>query len=212
MNKPRKPSPKFPPHKWGVILDVAFARIEAVVGALRAEDQINEDLRSERLKSGEWQISPDGERTWRPLNWSDWAQRKVRIHRSMFPPRTETYIEGSQFAGQVLICRADLDEYYPTPATPTMTAAPHSDNTESSPPTTPAPEKQKPGIKPLKDWPNSLLAPEIVRVAHDTPDLLRDRPELVRHVRKFLEDNTGWEPSDNKPIHRELDRLLSRIK
>ena len=222
MSKPRKPAPKFSPHKWGVTVDAAFVRIEAAVGTLHfAEKDINEGLRSERLKSGEWQISPDGERTWRPLNWSHWAQRRVRIHRSMLAPRPggfglapryETYIEGLQFTGQVFICRADLDEYYPTAATPTMTAAPHSDNTESSPPTTPAPEKQKPGIKPLKDWPNSLLAPEIVRVACDTPDLLRDRPELVRHVRKFLEDNTGWEPSDNKPIHRELDRLLSRIK
>src|SRR5262249_26010643 len=162
----RKPAPKFSPHRWGVTLEVAFARIEAVVGALRAEDQINEDLRSERLKSGEWQISPDGERTWRPLNWSHWVQRRVLIHRSMLPPRTETYIEGPQFTGQVFICRADLDEYYPTARPPTMTAVPQSDDTASSPQTTPAREKQKPGQKALKDWPNRLLAPEMVRVAY----------------------------------------------
>jgi len=52
VSKPREPSPKFSPHKWGVILEVAFARIEAVVGAVLAEDEINEGLRSERLKSG----------------------------------------------------------------------------------------------------------------------------------------------------------------
>ena len=153
-----------------------------------------------------------------PLSWSDWEQRRC-ICRSMFAPRpggfglaprTETYIEGPQFTGQVFICRADLDEYYPTAAPPTMTVAPQSENTELSPPTTP--EKQKPGIKPFKDWPNRHLAPEMVRVAYETPDLLRDRPELVRHVRKFLTDEIDWEPSDNKPIHRELDRLLSRIK
>jgi hypothetical protein len=51
----------------------------------------------------------------------------------------------------------------------------------------------------------------MVRVAYETPGLLRDRPELVRHVRKFLKDEIGWEPFDNKPIHRELARLLSRI-
>ena len=120
------------------------------------------------------------------------------------------YIHGPKFAGQVFICRADLDEYCPTAAPPIMTAAPQSD--ELSPPTTPAPEKQKPGVKPFKDWPNRFLAPEMVRVAYTTPDLLRDRPELVRHVRNFLHDQIGWEPSDNKPINRELDRLLSRIE
>jgi hypothetical protein len=60
------------------------------------------------------------------------------------------------------------------------------------------------------DWPNRL-APEIVRVAYQTPDLLRNRRELVRQVRKFLADEIGWEPQDNKALHRELDRLLSRI-
>jgi hypothetical protein len=122
------------------------------------------------------------------------------------------YIEGPKFAGQVFICRADLDEL--TAAPPTMTAAPQSDDTESSPQTTPAREKQKPGIRATKDWPNSLLSPEIVRVAYETPDLLLlgNRPELVRHVRKFLKDNANWEPADNKPIYRELNRLLSRIK
>jgi hypothetical protein len=120
------------------------------------------------------------------------------------------YIEGPKFAGQIFICRADLDEYYPTAGPPTMTAVPQSD--ELSPPTTLAPEKQKPGIKPFKDWPNRFLTPEMVRIAYETPGLLRDRPELVRHVRKFLHNQIGWEPSDNKPIHRELDRLLSRIE
>ena len=52
----------------------------------------------------------------------------------------------------------------------------------------------------------------MVRVAYETPDLLWDRSKLVRHVRKILKDEIGWEPSDNKPIYRELDRLLSRIK
>jgi hypothetical protein len=220
VSKPLKSAPKFSLHQWGVTLEVAFARVETVVGGVRAQDEINEGLRTERLKSREWQISPDSERTWRRLNWSDWAHRRVRIQRAILAPRpggfglaprNETYIEGPQFTGLVFICLADLDEYYPTAAPPTMTAASHSDNTELSPPTTPAPEKQKPGVKPRQDWPNRLLAPEIVRVAYETPDLLRNRPELVRHVRNFLDDQIGWEPFDNKPINRELDRLLSRI-
>jgi len=112
--------------------------------------------------------------------------------------------------GYCFVPRVDVDKH-PIAATPTMTAPRQSDDTESSPPTTPAPEKQKPGIKPFKDWPNRFLAPEMVRVAYETPDLLRDRPELVRHVRKFLKDEIDWEPKDNKPLHRELDRLLSHI-
>jgi hypothetical protein len=225
VSKPRKPAPKFSPHKW-VTVEFAFSRIEAAVGTLEiAVEVINEGLRGGRLKSGELQSSPDSEATWRTLDRSDWAQRRVRAMRPIIfpgiipgmtaspPQRGERsmYIAGPKFAGQVFICCADLDEYYPTAAPPTMTAAPQSDDTASSPQSTPAREKQKPGQKALKDWPNRLLAPEMVRVAYETPDLLRDRPELVRHVRKFLKDETDWEPSDNKSIHRELDRLLSRI-
>ena len=99
-------------------------------------------------------------------------------------------------AGRCFVRRADLDKCYPTP---TMTD--QSDDTESSPPTTPAPEKQKPGIKPFKDWPNRFLAPEMVRVAYETPDLLWDRPELVRHVRKFLKDEiAGSRPTTSPSI------------
>ena len=115
----------------------------------------------------------------------------------------EPYVDG-----YVYVRRADLDKLYPRAGTP---VAPQSNDTESSSKTTPAPEKQKRGNKPFKDWPNRLLAPEMVRVAYETPDLLRNRPELVRHVRKFLKDEIGWEPQDNKALHRELDRLLSRI-
>jgi len=119
--------------------------------------------------------------------------------------------DGPPVNGYCFVPRVDVDKH-PIAATPTMTAPRQSDDTESSPPTTPAPEKQKPpGIKPFRDWPNRFLAPEMVRVAYETPGLLRDRPELVRHVRKFLKDEIGWEPFDNKPIHRELARLLSRI-
>src|SRR5262249_34387222 len=92
-------------------------------------------LRSGRLNSREWQISPDGEATWKALNISDWAQRRVRARRSIFfpgiipgmtaspPQRAEAsvYIEGPQFAGDVFICRPDLDKYYPIAAPPTTT-------------------------------------------------------------------------------------------
>jgi hypothetical protein len=227
VSKHRKPGRKVSPHTWGMTLQAAFDQIADAGGTLElAEKIINEGLRSGQLNSREWQISPDGEATWKALNISDWAQRRVRARRSIFfpgiipgmtaspPQRAEAivYIEGPQFAGQIFICRADLDKYYPTAGPPSMTAVPQSENTESSPPTTPAPEKQKPGIKPFKDWPKRFLAPEMVRVAYEKPDLLRDRPELVRHVRTFLQEQIDWEPSDNKPIHRELERLLSRIK
>jgi hypothetical protein len=154
VSKPRKPASKFSPHKWGVTVAVAFARIEASVGALEfAEADINEGLRSERLKSGEWQISPDSEGTWRRLNSSDWAKRRVGAHRSMFvprpgvfalAPREGTYIEGPQFTGQVFICRADLDKHYRIAATPTMTAALQSDDTQ--------PPERRRGPMTTHDW------------------------------------------------------------
>jgi hypothetical protein len=154
VSKPQKPAPKFSPHKWGVTVEVAFARIEAAVGSLGfAEDDLNEGLRSERLKSGEWQISPDNEGTWRPLNSSDWAPRRVRANRLMFPPQPGVFavppregmdIEGPQFAGQVFICRADLDEYYPAAAPPTSTQS------DDAGPTTG--DWRKPGPKIKRNW------------------------------------------------------------
>jgi hypothetical protein len=198
VSKPKETTPTFFPHEW-VQLTPAFSRIMSNVrGRDLALACLNRDLRSGRLRSA--RVHSDGTMT--PLNPSDWEQLTVEAPK-LNPEegvRVDPYVPGDYF-----VRRVDLDKCCPT-------AAPQSDDTESSPPTRPAPEKQKPGIKPFKDWPNRLLAPEMVRVAYETPDLLRDRPELVRHVRKFLQDEIDWEPSDNKPIHRELDRLLSRIK
>jgi len=136
VSKPRKPGRKVSAHTWGMTQQAAFDRIADAVGTLElAEKIINEGLRSGQLNSREWQISPDGEATWKALNISDWAQRTVRVRRSIFfpgiipgmtaspPQRAEAsvYIEGPQFAGHVFIRRADLDKYYPTAALPTTT-------------------------------------------------------------------------------------------
>jgi hypothetical protein len=162
------------------------------------------DKRNGRLEAVVVYVAPDKKHTvtWlNPSNWEIWRQLRALAGDVVEPPVN----------GYCFVRRVDRDKLSPIAATPTGTAALQSDDTESSPPTTPAPEKQKPGIKPFRDWPNRFLAPEMVRVAYETPGLLRDRPELVRHVRKFLKDEIGWEPFDNKPIHRELARLLSRI-
>ena len=134
MSKPRKPAPKFSPHKW-VTVEFAFSRIEAAVGTLEiAVEVINEGLRSGGLKSGELQSSPDSEATWRILDTSDWAKRRVRARRPIIfpgiipgmtaspPQRGErsVYIDGPKFAGQVFICRADLDELTAAPPTTTQ--------------------------------------------------------------------------------------------
>jgi hypothetical protein len=200
MRKLEKTPPTFSPAEWER-LTPAFLQIMASVGPRDlAQSLFKRDLLSGQL--GSMKISPDGTMTL--LNRSDWQQLTLQV-----PLRPQEGVGVQPYVdGYVYVRRADLDKHYSITPTP---AAQQSDDTESSPPTTPAPEKQKPGQKALKDWPNRLLAPEMVRVAYETPDLLRDRPELVRHVRKFLKDETGWEPSDNKSIHRELDRLLSRI-
>jgi hypothetical protein len=197
----RKTPLPFSPRDWVPLKD-ALLRIMSITGSRDlALACLNRDLRSGQLGSG--LVPPDGKAMMIPLEPSDWRQRTV--HAPLNPEEgvgVEPYV-----AGQWFVRRVDLDKWYPTPTTMAQ-----SDDTASSPPTTLAPEKQKPGIKPFNDWPNRFLAPEMVRVAYETPGLLRDRPELVRHVRKFLKDEIGWEPHDNKPIHRELDRLLSRIK
>jgi hypothetical protein len=153
------------------------------------------DLRSGEL--GSMKILPDGTMTL--LNHSDWQQRTVEA--PLHPPegiRVEPPVDG-----EVHVRRADLDRLYLHAGT---AVARQSNDTESMP----TREKQRPGIAPTQDWPNRL-APEIVRVAYQAPELLRNRRKLVRQVRKFLKDEIGWEPSDNKGLYSELDRLLSRI-
>jgi hypothetical protein len=196
--RPKEAPPIFDAREWVQLTD-AFVQVMSCVGRRDlAEIDINRDLRNGRL--GSMKRSPDGTPT--QLDPSDWQQWTVKA--PLHPQEgvgVEPYVDG-----YVYVRRADLDKLYPRAGTP---VAPQSNDTESSSKTTPAPEKQQPGIKPTKDWPNRL-APEMVRVACETPDLLRDRAKLVRHVRKFLADEIGWEPFDNKPLHRELDRLLSR--
>ena len=193
VSKPKKMPLTFFPREW-VPLKAALRRIMSITESRdHALHYLNRDLRSGRLRSALVEISPDDKETMTLLNPSDWQQRTVK---ATLNPEEGVWVE-PYVAGRYFVRRADLDKWYPT------TAANQSDDTE---------EKQKPGIKPFKDWPNRFLAPEMVRVAYETPDLLRDRPKLVRHVRKFLKDEIGWEPSDNKPIYRELNRLLSRLK
>ena len=194
---PKKTSPIFDARNWVQLTD-AFVQVMSCVGRRDlAEIYFNRDLRNGRL--GSVKISHGTPTQLDPSDWQQWTV-KAPLH-PQEGVGVEPYVDG-----YVYVRRADLDKLYPRAGTP---VAPQSNDTESSSKTTPAPEKQKPGIKPTQDWPNRL-APEMVRVACETPDLLRDRAKLVRHVRKFLADEIGWEPFDNKPLHRELDRLLSR--
>jgi hypothetical protein len=197
--KPKETPPTYYPHEWVELTD-AFVQVMSRVGQRDlTRSCFIRDLRSGQL--GSMKILPDGTMT--VLNQSDWQQRTVEA--PMHPQegvRVDPYLDA-----HVYVQLVDLDKLYLRAGTP---VAPQSNDTESSPKKQPAPEKQKPGIKPTQDWPNRL-APEMVRVACETPYLLRDRAKLVRHVRKFLADEIGWEPYDNKPLHRELDRLLSRI-
>jgi hypothetical protein len=197
--KPKETPPTYYPHEWVELTD-AFVQVMSRVGQRDlTRSCFIRDLRSGQL--GSMKILPDGTMTL--LNQSDWQQRTVEA--PMHPQegvRVDPYLDA-----HVYVQLVDLDKLYLRAGTP---VAPQSNDTESSPKKQPAPEKQKPGIKPTQDWPNRL-APEMVRVACETPYLLRDRAKLVRHVRKFLADEIGWEPYDNKPLHRELDRLLSRI-
>src|SRR5262249_52762972 len=193
-------------HKW-VTMEAAFARIEATLGPL-AEDDMYEGLRTEQLKSGELQISPDGKRTWRPLNSSDWAQRRVRVRRSIFPDitgspgafalapprRGSVDIEGPQFAGEVFICRADLDEHYPTAAPPKAT---QSD--DAGPRTS---DRRKPGPKITRNW-RLHVAAEAHRV-WEKEGRIPGAPELATFCGKKL----GYVPEETD-IRKLLRVLLS---
>ena len=78
-------------------------------------------------------------------------------------------------------------------------------------PETEAQHRQKPGTKAIGNWPD-LLTRELIRVAFEEPELIRDRDKLVRHLRKTLKaEIKGWDLSQNKAIHQTLNYLLNRI-
>jgi len=74
-----------------------------------------------------------------------------------------------------------------------------------------AQHRQKPGTKAIGNWPD-LLTCEVVRVAVEEPKLIRDRSKLVTHLRRVLTaEIKGWNLTQDKAIHRELDHLFNRI-
>ena len=76
---------------------------------------------------------------------------------------------------------------------------------------TEAQHRQKPGTKAIGNWPD-LLTRELIRVAFEEPELIRDRDKLVGHLRKTLKaEIKGWDLSQNKAIHQTLNYLLNRI-
>ena len=76
---------------------------------------------------------------------------------------------------------------------------------------TEAQHRQKPGTKAIGNWPD-LLTRELIRVAFEQPELIRDRDKLVGHLRKTLKaEIKGWDLSQNKAIHQTLNYLLNRI-
>jgi hypothetical protein len=78
-------------------------------------------------------------------------------------------------------------------------------------PETEAQHRQKPGTKAIGNWPD-LLTCEVVRVAVEEPKLIRDRSKLVTHLRRVLTaEIKGWNLTQDKAIHRELDHLFNRI-
>jgi hypothetical protein len=78
-------------------------------------------------------------------------------------------------------------------------------------PETEAQHRQKPGTKAIGNWPD-LLTREVVRVAVEEPKLIRDRSKLVTHLRRVLmAEINGWNLTQDKAIHRELDHLFNRI-
>ena len=72
-------------------------------------------------------------------------------------------------------------------------------------------QRQRPGTKAIGNWPD-LLTREVVRVAVEEPKLIRDRSKLVAHLRRVLTaEIKGWNLTQDKAIHRQLDHLFNRI-
>jgi len=60
--------------------------------------------------------------------------------------------------------------------------------------------KQKPGPKPIGDWPN-LIHRELRRLGRKRVQALQDSGELRPKLESFLEQKIGWKPQDPKPLN-----------
>jgi hypothetical protein len=95
-------------------------------------------------------------------------------------PREGTYIEGPQFTGKVFICRADLDEYYPTAAPPTATQSDDAGPTTS--------DRRRPGPKITHNWKRRLAA-ELHRIIED-----ERRIPTAQELAQLCRNWWDWEP------------------
>jgi hypothetical protein len=192
VRKLKKTPPTFEPHEW-VELQTAFSRIigppDIVVSCLYR------DLRSGRLGSALKQSSPDGKVTITPLNSSDWDQRRVH------PGRLQVGFQ--EMARHYYVRRADLDQWYPDPATPIMPAARQSDDTPSKPTTTSKHgDRRKPGPKIRHDW-RLHVAAEVHRLK-ESGKATPSAPQLAQ----FCYDKWMWQP-DESDIQKLLKYLLN---
>jgi hypothetical protein len=157
-----------------------------------ALSRLNRDLRSERLGSALVEVSPDGNErvTW--LSPSDWLQRTVT---PLEPIRTFRVAVEPYAAGHYYVRRADLDKWYPDPATPTVTAARQSDDVQP-----PKPRRRKPGPKIRYDW-RLHVAVEVHRLKESgkgTPS--------ASQLAQFCYDKWKWQPDES-----DIQKLLKYL-
>jgi hypothetical protein len=197
VSKLKKTPLTFEPHKC-VELQAAFSRIMSITGPPDiAVSCLNRDLRSGRLGSVLVESSPDGKETMTPLNSSYWEQRTVHAI-----GRRRLQVEPQVTAGHYYVRRADLDQWYPDPATPIMPAARQSDDTPSKPTTTSKHgHRRKPGPKVTKDW-RRHVAGQVDRIM-ENEKRIPSAPELAQ----FSENKLGYQP-DERAIQQLLRYLL----
>ena len=126
MTKLKKTPPPFSARDW-VPLKAALRRIMSIAESYsRGLHYLTRDLRSGQLRSALEEISPDGKEMHTLLNPSDWRERTIYAE---FNPENGVWVK-PYVVGDIIVCRVDLDKWYPIAATPTMTTEAHpSDDT-----------------------------------------------------------------------------------
>jgi hypothetical protein len=186
-------------HEWVAVKD-AFDRIMTFARERNlAGNYLNEDLRSGQLGSKKVQISPDGKRTETLLNPSDWEQWRVLV------PSLRVHGWDPNENAHLFVRRVDLDELYPIPATPSMTAATQSDDNR--------PPERRRGPVTTHDW-HSIdgeIARRCINPKTGRVSVPKKENALVAEMRTWCKDQ-GWAAPATSEMSEAVRRVCAALR
>ena len=198
-----RPLPSWEPYEW-TPLSVALGRIKDAVGDYGwAETDLHQDFATGRIKSAlRYPLDKNNTRQCQLLLQPRfWPRLKVFV---LSP--SDVLVEGKverrrlEMSGWIFFAHAaDLDRRYSGAAPLTGAQQPEPE------------PRQPPGPKPRGDW-KFAVGTELIRLAYVAPAALKNRTELLKHIRELLKQEIKWAPKDDKQIAKVIKDYLARIE